>query len=477
MRNNSFLHMCIFNVSDALREGLCRFSGPSRTALIYAAEPDDPVRIYDPQDLLVGHEPKLKELLLDLTQWRNGAPDTRELTFMQPMEVDDYQLSGLICFGGRTKSLFMQLWFTEHHPDACSTGPTQRWLEYAASLLSQNLSTGNILSIGSSGYVLQECATHAVRDHIVDQRNIRLGWDTDLRVFPILYAILSISKTLEEGEWPRGELAFVEGDIIPRMSFMALFPHHERPSLENHKHVRKLLLSVENSSNRLISDGRCIIGISSGGLPESTIRSRFSGGHGFLLLDDDPVCSFSDGNFYSTTRQANLVQIEEILIEYNLDPESRHELFQAVTQIVQSAGDRKHGCTLVLDLNDPPLDISGQKLETPLNLWKPPILEVAKALAKVDGALQIGADLKLHRFACLLDGSSVPGESRARGARFNSALRFTAQHENIVVVVASKDRPVSVIQGGIELTAQCAWLPIGAKRPNPPTLKDWFESL
>lgn len=37
-----------------------------------------------------------------------------------------------------------------------------------------------------------------------------LGWDTQLRVYPVLDAVLGISKTLEEGAWPRGEMIFVE---------------------------------------------------------------------------------------------------------------------------------------------------------------------------------------------------------------------------------------------------------------------------
>ena len=73
----------------------------------------------------------------------------------------------------------------------------------------------------------------------------------------------------------------------------------------------------------------------------------------------------------------------------------------------------------MVDLNNPPITISGQKLTHPLNLQEPKLLELAKSLAKVDGALHIGADLNLHGFACLLDGRSIPGEDRSRGARFN----------------------------------------------------------
>ncbi len=86
-----------------------------------------------------------------------------------------------------------------------------------------------------------------------------------------------------------------------------------------------------------------------------------------------------------------------------------------------------------------------------IDLRKPNNLELAAALSKVDGALLIRADLHLHAFACLLDGQSVKNEDRARGARFNSALRFTAQNIKTIVVVVSSDRPVSIFLQGKEM--------------------------
>jgi hypothetical protein len=102
------------------------------------------------------------------------------------------------------------------------------------------------------------------------------------------------------------------------------------------------------------------------------------------------------------------------------------------------------------------------------------MLDLAKSLSKVDGALHIGADLRLHGFACLLDGRTIVGENRARGARFNSALRFTAEHENLIVVVVSADRPVSVIHRGIDLNASPDWRPISQSLVQPPTLEEWL---
>jgi len=78
-------------------------------------------------------------------------------------------------------------------------------------------------------------------------------------------------------------------------------------------------------------------------------------------------------------------------------------------------------------------------------------LALAAALSKVDGALHIRADLHLYAFACLLDGHRVANEDRSRGARYNSALRFTSQHPQTIVVVVSADRPASIFQQGKEL--------------------------
>ena len=474
--NDFYRHRCIYEVLDGLREGLCHFSPPSRTALIFAAGPDDPLCIHDPQNLLRGHEPKLKELYVDSDRWRQEALQRTDSRLVEPLRSEEYEepLTGLITFAGRSTSFFFQAWFTEHHPDMCSTGPTACWLEYAARLLSRNIAAETLVNVGTSGYVLQEYATHAVRDFIVDQRNVKIGWDTHLRVFPILDAVLAVSETPEEGAWPHGRLVFIDPMFLSRVEYLARFPDQERPSLVNIKHVRKLLQAVENSARVLVSDGRSIIGIAADSLPPASIMVEFCGRHGFLRLDEDPICSFSDGRYHSTNRRANLVQIEEALLETSLDSATSHILYKIISHLVHQAGLQEFGCTLIIDFNSKPVSISGHSLERPLDLMDDNLLDLAAAMAKVDGALHIGSDLQLHAFACLLDGRTVVGESRARGARFNSALRFTAEHPDILAVVVSRDRPVSVIQSGIEMTAQCEWRPLSATAARPRLLEEWL---
>ena len=454
----SFVCRCVSDILNGLSDGLTHFSGPSRAAVVFALRPDSPMVLCDPQNLLKGHEPIFKNLYLDSQQWRGNdkvRPDRRYSTEIVP--VRDPGLAGLLSNGGYSGPIFFQQWFTEHHPDLCSTGPTECWLEHAVWRLACDLAGDAELYTGISGYFLREYAAHAVRDHIVDLINAHLGWDTPMRVYPILDAVLMISKTQEEGAWPEGRLLFVDPCMVDQLHFLVRFQKALQPQLINCKHVRKLLLTVEHSERSLVSDGQAVLGICDGALPSFFICADFRGRHGFLRVNGNAVCSFADGKFNSTTYQAKPVQLEELLLESNLSRVDCYLLFKTVVSLVQHAQQRKHGCAIVIDLNEQPVRISGQSLSPPLDLRKPDTLNLTKSLAKVDGAVHIGADMHVHGFACLLDGRAFEGEDLARGARYNSALRFTAEHPQIIVVVVSSDRPVSVIHQGMDVRGGCAW--------------------
>lgn len=474
MLDDSYRNLCIYHIHDGLRDGLSHYSQPSRAALIYAETPSSRVRIHDPQDLLRGHEPMLEKVYLKDSGWR--APLT--VSPLPPFEqrlCEALPVAGLINLGSHSRAIHHQRWFTEEHPDMCSTGPTRRWLEHTSWMLSQAFASENVLHLELAGAVLQGWGTHAVRNYIVDKRAEAMGMDTALRIYPTLDAVLGISKTLEEGAWPRGRLCFIEPSRINDVTYLARFTETERPNLSDHKHVRKLLQAVEFSPHSLISDGINIVGIGTGEYPGAYLCAEFIGNYGFLFLEQTPLCSFFEGAFHSTTRKANLVQLEEILLETSLGDVARHKLFSIVSEIVHSTQERKHGCTLVLDFNSPHIPLAGQHLEDPINLENPHLLNMAQSLAKVDGALHICGDRKLHSFGCLLDGPRVMWEDRSRGARYNSALRFTAAHEGLAVVVVSSDRPVSIIQGGVERTAVCQLPPMTGSCGTPPLLEDWIK--
>ncbi|MDH3329116.1 MAG: DNA integrity scanning protein DisA nucleotide-binding domain protein [Desulfobulbaceae bacterium] len=475
-KKHSFIGRCLSDSLDGLRDGLSHFSGTSRVAVLYCITPESPLLVCDPQNLLQGHGLGFSKQYLESDEWRYRfaqETDRADSGYVHPER--DLQLSGLVSYGGHSNSVYYQRWFTEHHPDMCSTCPTKRWLEHAAWRFSHDISKGEGLYTGISGYFLREYATHAVRDHIVDEMNLFLGWDSQVRIYPVLDAILGISKTREEGVWPEGELIIIDPQYIGEMNFLVRFREEERPQLGNFKHVRKLLLTVEQTDYKLLSDGKAILGIISDALPEFSLSAKFFVRHGFLGINKQRVCSFSDGSFHSTTHLAKLVELEEALIDSNLSPSAGSSIYKIVASLVHYSQHRKHGCTLVVDLNREPVKISGQTLSQHLDLRQPDFLELAKSLTKLDGALHIGMDSQLYGFACLLDGRKIHGEDRARGARYNSALRFTAEHDNIIVVVVSVDRPVSIIQEGVEISGICQWRPITSCIFDSEPLASWVN--
>ena len=477
LQEKTFIRRCITDTLSGIREGLSRFSGESRVAVVYCLAPDAELFILDPQNLLYGYEPKLSEIYLGSNAWRQQDKFIfNRNTFNQIEPVPSLQLDGRVSCGGKSGSVFYQMWFTEHHPDICSIGPTERWLEHAVLRFSHDIADERTLYTGISGSFLREYATHAVYDYIVDMINLRLGLDTRIDIYHILDSVLGISKTPEESVRPHGKLLFVEPRFLSGIDFLARFKKDEQPKVNHFKHVRKLLQAVEHSDRKLISDGISIIGITEGFLPEFHIAADFQGKIGFLSLENEKICSFIHGSYTSNTYRARLVEVEEALLDYDLDAGSRDCLFHAIVSIVHSAQNKKFGCALVIDLAREKAFISGQDINPPIDLRLPNQLDLACALSKVDGALHLRPDLHLHAFACLLDGHCIDGEDRARGARYNSALRFTAEHPQTIIIVVSADRPVSVIQHGKEIhNRNCLTAPTRcAIHPEP--LQQWLAS-
>ncbi len=478
MNERSYKKLCVANILNGVTDGLYKYSRSSRVALVFAATPESPIQVFDSQDLLRGHESKLEEVFLSHeNQWREQIAT---LISSQPrgylIPDDDLALSGLISFAGSSSDFFYQIWFTEHHPDMCSIRPTEKWLEQAATLLAHDYNTPNA-PINSSDYVLKNYALQAIADYLVDERNSHLGFDTKIQIPAVLNHILNISKTREEGAWARGLLFFTDPRTIETIDFLTKIQRHERPLVSNVKHIRKLLVAVENSDRKLVSDGNTIIGITDSQIPDYAISADFKGDYGFLRMGNKKIASFFDGSFHSTTREAKMVELEELLLDTDLGPEASGVLFNVVSGLVHNAGHARHGCTLVIDLNTSPLELSGHVLDPPLSLLEPKNFNLACSLMKIDGAVHLTADTRIHGFASLLDGKTISWENMARGARYNSALRFSAATRRIIVVVVSADRPVSIIYNGIEVNAFNRWRPVYQYTPDFIPLKQHLNGV
>ena len=118
---------------------------------------------------------------------------------------------------------------------------------------------------------------------------------------------------------------------------------------------------------------------------------------------------------------------------------------ERIWDIVQCVLDNDHGTTIVIS-EDPVSEI--QRLGQEALAIKPEYLDhrdVAR-LGRIDGAILLGLDGRCFAFGVILDGRATSSGDRARGARFNSSIRYQRISEvGTLVIVISEDGTVDLI--------------------------------
>ena len=118
---------------------------------------------------------------------------------------------------------------------------------------------------------------------------------------------------------------------------------------------------------------------------------------------------------------------------------------ERIWEILQCALGNDHGTTLVVS-NNPASEIARLAHEgLPI---KPEYLDhqdVAR-LGRVDGAIVLGHDGRCYGFGVILEGLATSSGDRARGARFNSSIRYQETTDvGTVIIVISDDGTVDLI--------------------------------
>lgn len=118
---------------------------------------------------------------------------------------------------------------------------------------------------------------------------------------------------------------------------------------------------------------------------------------------------------------------------------------ELIWQICQCALESGHGTTIVVS-KDPESEVK-RLGQVALAIEPVPIdPEDVVRLGRVDGATLLGPDGTCYAFGMILDGRSVSYGDRARGSRYNSALRYQRASENgTMVIVISDDGNANII--------------------------------
>ncbi len=210
--------------------------------------------------------------------------------------------------------------------------------------------------------------------------------------------------------------------------------------LDESRSVRKML-ELTDERTALLTDGRAIYGlgecISAPDVARITIE-----GHARWSLSINDTALMKVAYEHATLPK-------QILDKELFRDVARRKLgavdIERLWNIFQCALDNDNGTTIVVSVNpDSELRRLGQEALS-INPEYLNHKDVAR-LGRIDGAMFLGPDGRCHAFGVILDGEATSSGDRARGARFNSSVRYhkTSKVNNLVIVI-SADGTVDLI--------------------------------
>jgi hypothetical protein len=128
-------------------------------------------------------------------------------------------------------------------------------------------------------------------------------------------------------------------------------------------------------------------------------------------------------------------------------PDTAPEVERRLWRIVETAMEQTHGTTIVVS------EIAAQeaeRLERQCTRVEPVVLgeDMVRRVTSIDGAVLLDREGRCHAVGAILDGRATADGRAARGARYNSALRYVKDvGAPTLAVVVSEDGRVDVLPG------------------------------
>lgn len=113
--------------------------------------------------------------------------------------------------------------------------------------------------------------------------------------------------------------------------------------------------------------------------------------------------------------------------------------------LAQTCAEQAHGTMLVV--HQQAAD-EGQRLQPQALTIAPthPSQEALLAMTSIDGAVLVGPDARCHAVGVILDGTATGTGDPARGARYNSAVRYLAGHgQGALIIIVSEDGMMNLL--------------------------------
>jgi hypothetical protein len=347
--------------------------------------------------------------------------------------------------------------FAEVSQRCLSRAPVEQWVEHAARVMFADLGATIVEALDgwrpSQHRGVRAYATEALAAAIV--AGLRQGTadrevDQD-GVADFLALSRRLSSQREEGHPPAGRVVYLDRHAVPESSVrLRVRLAGEQPPVRDTKHVGKLLAGG-GGRWPLVVRGSHVVGYGEADLHEAPggVHVDFTGRVGLLRQHGlGTLAVVKAGTFLGSGWDRPFVS--SVLAEHLMRQNLTIGFSGPVANVAFTAGEQGHGATVLVDVSGAGQDVPGHGLAVPLDFQAGAEEDITQAawLAGIDGAVVVTPQGLLTRFACMLDGSSTGTEVLSRGARFNTAMRYSAAHPTDLLMVVSSDGPLTVFAGG-----------------------------
>ena len=265
-------------------------------------------------------------------------------------------------------------------------------------------------------------------------------WRTAQEPSDLFSALNAIASQTYERDGAKGNLTVTSRENLERW----LTVRFKSPvRLRESRTMRKLLqLSDPSMSMSVLADPVRAYGLGMSKPAQDVVEVSITGHAEWeASVNGDKFVRVAYGNATIPNQPIEYEELEDIANRIIGDPNIRR-----IWDTVQAARESGHGATIVVS-KDPATEtarLSGQGMPVDPDYLEPK--QIAR-LASVDGAVIIGPDGRCHAFGVILDGIANENGDRARGARFNSAVRYQNMEEtpNSMIIVISDDGMIDML--------------------------------
>lgn len=162
-----------------------------------------------------------------------------------------------------------------------------------------------------------------------------------------------------------------------------------------------------------------------------------------------------------------------------LFPQTQPQDVRRILTLADAAIEQRRGTMLVISKE---AEAEAERLESQGTSVTPTLItpDLVKLVTSIDGAVLLDPQGLCYGVGVILDGPATPQGSPARGARYNSAIRYLSAHPGCLIIAVSEDGPVDIFpqrQASHDDRITQQLLQLKELRTNPADDEDMTHSL